>query len=186
LRQERSDRHDVHVIACRRGSDPLSADSHTCSATVHTRTVVCVATKYDPDAQNGGHGNLLESSRDRIRIRALIERTGRSKKRPVAGAPRGHISLEIKIHVRGTRNHSTIGSDHPYMRMTILYVRISRAIAGADAMRCRTPSEWTDPLSMPGMHGRGRKCTSLRAGLQGTALPYAARMARMPIRTSTL
>ena len=53
-------------------------------------------------------------------------------------------------------------------------------------MRCRTPSEWTDTWSMPGMQERGRKCVGLRAGLQGTAMPYTARMARMPIRTSTL
>jgi hypothetical protein len=97
-----------------------------------------------------------------------------------------HISLEIKVHVRGTRNHSTNGSDCPYLRMTILYGRISRAIAGADAMRCRTSSEWNDTLSMPGMQGRKRKCVGLRAGLQRTALPYAARMARMPIRRPTL
>ena len=111
---------------------------------------------------------------------------GDQKRRPVADAPRVHISLEIKVHVRGTRNHSTNGSDCPYLRMTILYVRISRAIAGADAMRCRTPSEWTDTWSMPGMQGRKRKRMSLRAGLQRTALRYTARMARMPIRRSAL
>jgi hypothetical protein len=74
---------------------------------------------------------------------------GDQKRRPVADAPRGHISLEIKVHVRGTRNHSTNGSDCPYMRMTILYVHISRAIAGADAIRCRTPSEWTAHCQCP-------------------------------------
>jgi len=134
-------------------------------------TVVCVAAKYDPGAQNGGHGNLPESSRDRIRIRASIERTRRSKKTArCRRTARAHQPWD-----QGTRPRYT----KPFYERFGLPLHaddnlIRAYIAGNCGSRCHTLPDTIRmdcTLSMPGMQGRKRKCMSLRAGLQGTALP---------------
>jgi hypothetical protein len=59
--------------------------------------VVSVASEYDASAESRGHIFVLEQ----FQFHALIEQNGDQRGEPVAGIPREHIGLEIKVQVRG-------------------------------------------------------------------------------------